>query len=109
VIGIGFFYGASTTKRKLQKEGVVTRMVEVHDPTLATTVRNNSYIRLDISGAPCENIATILKMVAGFEEKNPDKEVVGWAVDGHYGSYGIKPKVYGLWINHRPKPISLEK
>lgn len=69
------------------------------------TVGNHSYIRIGVYGTPDEYRSEILAILEGFEKLNPDKDVVGWAVEKQQKSYGFGANdyIFGLWVDHRPK------
>jgi len=114
VVG-GFILPQRWEKNRMEKRAQTQRVAQERvaeyfgPPQRILTIANNSYFRLQLAGPPDANAVTILKAVAEFERKNPDKEVVGWSVDGIHETYYSDGKVYGLWINHRPKVLSLEK
>src|SRR3989338_5756925 len=75
-----------------------------YSPAAVITIGKNSYIRLDLLGAPHQNAGEILRTIAAFE-KSSGKEVSSWNVE-------VVPsgQTRGIWVHHpTPPPILLEQ
>ena len=84
--------------------------------THTTTKGHYSHIWLGwtesgLSGGPEQNVRTILEAISAFEANHPELEITDWKLNARYTSYGYDGRVYGIWIDHRPKavPVSPEK
>ena len=73
-----------------------------YDMSVITTVGNRSYIPINIGGRPDQNVALILGVLKKFEEEK-QVEVVSWQVDKRQVGYATSAKIFGIWIEHRPK------
>lgn len=61
---------------------------------------NNTYIAINISGLPSDNVTLILKIMKKFEDTHPELTVTSWSVQEGTSSQ----KVFGIWVHHIPKP-----
>lgn len=87
-----------TEKSKVQTE-------QVFNLDAVVTVGNHSYIPINVhmgSGNLVNDmVPTILNLLDNFEKKHPELEVTGWNIQQDQRGNN---NVYGLWVNHKPKP-----
>ena len=87
---------------------------------LTLTTGNHSYVQINIIDLPTrfhgrgENphnyYALILDIINGFEKKHPELEVPpgAWKIEKQQGANNTPNKIFGLWIDHRPRLTKAE-
>ena len=86
----------------------------------ALTTGNHSYIRINNSDlskrlyqpieTPNNYSAVILDVIDRFEKKHPELEVPpgAWKIEKQQGANNTPNKIFGLWIDHRPRLTKAE-
>lgn len=67
------------------------------------TMGNHSYIPINIDGSPSEKILLILTILNDFEEIHPELEITHWHIEKQQRAKHTDRKIFGLWIDHKPK------
>jgi len=75
------------------------------DLSVAVTLGNHTYIPLNVKNAmPKDYVEVILELLDTFERAHPELEMISWKVEWHPSTYDLYPYIYGIWIDHRPRP-----
>ncbi len=77
----------------------------INDIKLAKTWGNHTFVPLNISGLPKDNIEKILSVLDNFDQLHPDRKIINWKLETESKS---ENKVYGIWIDHETKPNQKE-
>ena len=77
------------------------------------TVGNHSWIPLAQRKLGCEDLSDdeamkVLIIVDVFEKQHSELEVTGWRLEMSHNSYGYWPTIFGIWVDHRSKPVQAE-
>ncbi len=67
------------------------------------TVGNHSYLPISRHEYPHDMSWEVLALLKGFEDRHPDWEVTGWAVEKKQSARDASRELFGLWVDHRPK------
>jgi hypothetical protein len=89
-----------------QKPSVIvkTNKTTNFDFSKTVTVGNHSYVSLRISGESADHVDEILAVLDGFERAHPELRITDWRIEERPASIGLEPVIFGLWIDHEPKP-----
>lgn len=68
------------------------------------TVGNYSYLPINQSGNPGDFHDTILAIMNKFEMDHPGLKVTSWKIEKKQGASGVSAFIYGLWVDHEPRP-----
>ncbi len=74
-----------------------------YDFSAVVTVGNRSFIPINKVGKPSDNPSLILNILKEFEKEHPGIEIVDWKIEKEQDSYSASDKIFGIWVDHRPK------
>ena len=85
-------------------KGKETEVVQetTFDLAKVVTVDNRSWVPLNLPGDPQDHAQAILSFLKYFEQEKK-VEIVDWKIDKQQHAYTVHEKVFGLWIDHRPR------
>ena len=98
VLLVTFFFVIFPKDSKAQSDFVKQRVAN------ATTVGNNTYIKLGLRDNPGNKALTILWIIKNFEERNPKLEVVSWKIEKQQFTRDSFEFIFGIFIQHKPNP-----
>lgn len=85
-------------------ETKVTTQTVSADVSKIITVGNHSYAPVDLNEErPSNKVDEILNLLAEFEKKHPELEVTHWHIEKQQSAHTTGQKIFGIWIDHRPK------
>lgn len=93
--------GCSDTATVVQKK-VEFNETSIIDFSSVVTVKNRSYVPLDLEGDAAENHRAILEILKEFENKKK-VEIINWKISDQQIAHSTPSFTHGLWIDHKPR------
>ncbi|GEM_PF-5027613 len=84
----------------------------VYDHTM--TLGNHSYVPINRSGRPADNVEFVLKTLKEFEDAHPELEIVNKQIEkqqrsGQGSIYPASDYIFGIWVDTRPRVQEAER
>lgn len=102
-----FGCGSHASPSVLRKDRTVD--TTEYNMDVAVTIGNRSYIPINQDGAPSDNVDMILRVLGAFEKAHPELTVTDWKIEKQQKAYTTGEKIFGIWVDHRPKGKKIDK